>query len=65
MMCGLPGVSVCPKCKKGFDNNYDAYDVEAGFPNTGKGRWRLQNWCAHCEHEFEEEFQVAIIEPAA
>lgn len=58
IMLGLSAVSECPKCRKYFDNNYDLYDVEMPNCNSKKGYWRLHNYCAYCEHEFYEEFQI-------
>lgn len=57
-MLGVPAASTCPTCKKSFDNNFDVYDIECGFPNTKKGTWRLNNYCPYCEHEFVENFIV-------
>lgn len=55
-MLGISAASTCPKCERSFDNNYDVYDIEEGFPNRKKGVWELDCVCPFCEYEFTEKF---------
>ena len=59
-MLGLPDVSICPKCKKMYDNNYDDYDIEMCGCNPKRGVWKLLTCCHHCEHGFTESFIVRV-----
>jgi hypothetical protein len=60
MMLDVPRTSTCTNCNKSFDNNYDVYDIECGFPNNKRGQWKLHNYCPFCETEFYEYFVIGV-----
>ena len=57
-MLGLESTIHCPKCKKRTNGYLDDFDLECGDPNPEDGKWKLDFYCVHCDHEWTQKYQV-------